>query len=329
MRDTLTIASRRSRLAQVQAEAVGRSLMMAHPGLSVRFAWVESEGDRRTDVALAELGGKGLFTRGIDARVLAGEADLAVHSLKDVPVREDGSPDGLDPGLRLAAVPVREDPRDCLIARGGEMTLADLPRGVVLATSSPRRAAQVRRLRADLRAVPIRGNVPTRIARVLSPEEPNGPYATLLAAAGLNRLGLREHASSPLSVDDLLPAACQGALGIVCRGDDAGLIKLLDPLDHADSHQAAGAERAVVRSLGADCHSPVAVLASPPGEGGGQRDWTLHARVLPPDGGALVEAWQAGSDLAVMVERITRLLHEGGAVELLRATRDEYPSQTM
>ena len=320
MRDRITIASRRSELARVQAEGVAEALRRAHAGLRVEMLWVESEGDRRSEASLAEVGGKGLFTRGIDGRVLTGEADLAVHSLKDVPVRENGRPDGLEPGLRLAAVPLRANPGDCLIARGGAANLAHLPSGCTLATSSPRRAAQAKRLRPDLRIVPIRGNVPTRIARVLSSGdgEASLPHATLLAAAGLHRLGLSEHARARLAIDDMLPAACQGSLGLVCREEDAEVAAWCGLLNDHDSKLAAEAERAVVRSLGADCHSPVAVLAAerPVAEGGG---WSLHARVLEPDGSELVEARYIEATLAKAVEAVCDALARGGAVELLAA----------
>ncbi len=204
-RKPIVIASRRSRLARVQAEMVGRALARLHPRVAVEYRWIESEGDRTTGSLVAH-GGKGLFTRALEQALLNREADLAVHSLKDLPAQDT-------PGLKIAAIPKRADVRDCLVARDGVTTIEQLPEQAVVGTSSPRRAAQLRRLRPDARVVPIRGNVETRLAKVLDSAD-DMPYdATLLAVAGLVRLGVTDQPYHPLAVEQILPAASQGCWG--------------------------------------------------------------------------------------------------------------------
>lgn len=345
----LTIASRRSALARVQAEAVGAMLSRRAGGVAIAFEWITSEADRRADAVLAEVGGKALFTKAIDAAVLDGRADVAVHSMKDVPAAEEGPA----AGLTIAAVPLREDVRDCLISRTDAAGIVDLPAGTTLGTSSPRRAAQALRLRPDLHIVPIRGNVGTRIERVLGGEVASGELrvaseeevdarlansqrasrnssqATLLAIAGLNRLGLTHHARHPLDPTSMLPAAGQGALAIVCRADDHATLARCLPLNHAPSAEAVHAERAVVARLGADCFSPIAVLVE-----SDDHYWRVRARVLVPDGSAMIEvdhSREVGSSdgLTYLVDEAVRDLEQQGARAMLAAaweyeTTDEH-----
>jgi hydroxymethylbilane synthase len=243
-----TIGSRGSPLAMTQARMVAAALELAHgwPAGSVPILPVKTSGDRIQDRPLAEVGGKALWTKELDLALLAGEIDCSVHSMKDV---ESDRPDT----LVIAAMLPRADVRDRLI---GAASIASLPRGAVVGTSSPRRAAQLNRLRPDLRITSIRGNVDTRLARLQSGEVD----ATLLAAAGLDRLG-RPDVGWPIAIEDMLPAPSQGAIGIECRTDDAAMLGLLGAIDHAPTHEAVAAERAFTLALGGTCHSPVGAFA--------------------------------------------------------------------
>lgn len=287
----IVIASRTSPLARVQAEMVGRGLSRLHPGIEVRYVWVESEGDKVQGRPLADVGGKGLFTKTVEKIVLAGDADIAVHSMKDMPA----DPAEITPGLQIAAVPMRADVRDVLIGKDGPIAIDQLPQGATVGTSSPRRAAQLKRLRPDLITHPIRGNIDTRLNKVLG-EHPLYD-ATMLAFAGLKRLGHTQHITHPLPIDQMLPAAAQGALGIQCRRDDHVSLTRLLPLNHPATSTAITAEREVVAGLGADCHSPIAVFAEQmdPRETQAVRNadshwFRLRVRVLSADGTNLLEA---------------------------------------
>ena len=213
---------------------------------SVEILAVKTSGDRIQDRPLAEVGGKALWTKELDLALLADETHCSVHSMKDV---ESERPDT----LAIAAMLPRADIRDRLI---GASSIADLRQGARVGTSSPRRAAQLKRLRPDLNVVSIRGNVDTRLAKL----QAGDVDATLLAAAGLDRLD-RHDVGSPIGVDEMLPAPAQGAIGIECRSDDAATIALLEAIDHAETHQAVLAERAFTRALGGTCHSPIAASA--------------------------------------------------------------------
>lgn len=296
---------------------VGAGLKRLHPHLELRFVWVESEGDKVKTGPLSAVGGKGLFTKAVERVVLSGEADLAVHSMKDMPADEETA------GLQIAAVPRRADVRDVLVSRTGAASIADLPEGASLGTSSPRRAAQVLRARPDLRVEVIRGNVGTRIEKAT---QGPGPDATLLAAAGLSRLGLHEHLGGAVSVEDMLPAASQGALGIQCRRDDHVSLTRCLPLNCAQTSTAIHAERGVVAGLGADCHSPVAVLAQQvdPSKTQAKRNadahwFRLRARVLSSDGSELLEIDEACKtrELRRLVAGSVKDLLGRGAGELL------------
>ncbi|MEM9345607.1 MAG: hydroxymethylbilane synthase [Planctomycetota bacterium] len=317
-RKPIVIASRKSPLARVQAEMVGRGLSRLNPTLEVRYVWVESEGDKVLGRPLADVGGKGLFTKAVERVVLSGDADMAVHSMKDVPADE------VTPGLQIAAVPKRADVRDVLIGKAGPITIDELAQGASVGTSSPRRAAQLRRHRPDLNVHAIRGNVGTRIDKVMG-EHPLYD-ATMLAVAGLKRLGMTDHIAKPLSVDDMLPAACQGALGIQCRRDDHVSLTRLLPLNDPATSTAIHAEREVVSGLNADCHSPIAVLAEQvdPEKTQAKRNADSHwfrirVRVLSADGSTQVEADEQCKtrDLRRVVKQLVKRLEADGAAELL------------
>lgn len=267
-RDIL-IATRRSRLAMTQSESVGQTLAHLNPRVGLRFVPLESEGDRVTDHPLALLGGKGLFTRTIERAILGRDADIAVHSFKDLPTE-------LTAGLVIAAVPRRAPVHDVLISATA-LRIDELPKGAKVGTCSPRRAAQLLRIRPDLRIVPLRGNVDTRVKKVLDERVVD---ATLLAAAGLHRLGLHGYAANAVPVEDILPAPAQGAIAVQCRADDHVTLRRCVPLNDAMSALCVHAERQVTAGLRGDCHSPIAVLA----EAVGDAELRVRARVLSPDG---------------------------------------------
>jgi len=243
-----TIGSRGSPLAMAQARMVADALEKAHgwPAGSVYIKAVKTSGDRIQDRPLAEVGGKALWTKELDLALLADETHCSVHSMKDV---ESERPDTLAIGAMLP----RADIRDRLI---GANSIADLPQGARVGTSSPRRTAQLKRLRPDLDIVSIRGNVDTRLAKLAAGDVD----ATLLAAAGLDRLD-RHDVGHPIELTEMLPAPAQGAIGIECRSDDASTMALLQAIDHSETHQAVLAERAFTRALGGTCHSPIAASA--------------------------------------------------------------------
>lgn len=262
----LTIGTRGSPLALAQARMVAEALENAHGWApeTVRIHPVKTSGDRIQDRPLAEVGGKALWTKELDLALLAGETDCSVHSMKDV---ESERPEA----LIIAAMLPRADVRDRLI---GATSVEALPEEAVVGTSSPRRAAQLKRLRPDLRIVSIRGNVDTRLARVGTGEV----HATLLAAAGLDRLG-RPDLGSPIESSQMLSAPGQGAIGIECRSDDTMTSSLLAAIDHQETSAAVAAERAFTRALGGTCHSPVGALARI--EGG---EIALSCEILSEDG---------------------------------------------
>ena len=245
---TLTIATRQSRLALWQAEHV-RDLLVARLGVEVRLLGMTTRGDEILDRTLSKVGGKGLFVKELETALEDGRAELAVHSLKDVPM-------DLPPAFVLAAVLEREDPRDALVSPH-HATLAGLPQGACVGTSSLRRAAQLAAVRPDLRIEPLRGNLDTRLRKL-----DEGHYdAIVLAAAGLVRLGLAERIRMRLPATLMLPAAGQGALGIEVRADDAALREALAGLIHRPTWLAVHAERAVSRGLGGSCSMPLAAHA--------------------------------------------------------------------
>jgi hydroxymethylbilane synthase len=221
---------------------------MERAGVRVELVGLTSFGDV-SQADLAQIGGTGVFVSALRQCLLAGDIDLVVHSLKDLPTAEV-------PGIALAAVPVRDDPRDALVARDGAK-LADLPAGALIGTGSPRRAAQLRLMRPDIRPVPVRGNAGTRLAKVTSGELD----AVVLARAGLDRIGHLDLITEVFEPDEMVPAAGQGALAVECRDTDPGLAGLLGCADDPDSRAAVTAERAVLAGLQAGCHAPVGAYA--------------------------------------------------------------------
>jgi len=261
----LRIGTRGSKLARAQTGLVCRALATAHPELGVLGALepvvIRTTGDRVTDRPLAELGGKGLFCKELEEALLEGRIDVAVHSIKDLPT-------WLPDGLVIGAVLERADPRDALIARPSAR-LAELPAGAVIGTASVRRKAQLLACRRDLRVVPFRGNVDTRLRKL----EAGEVDAIVLAVAGLRRLGIEDAGAVVLSADEMLPAVGQGAIGVECRGDDAATLGLLAAIDHPESHDCVRAERALLAALDGSCHTPIGGLAE-------IADGRLHLRAL-------------------------------------------------
>jgi hydroxymethylbilane synthase len=265
----LLIGTRGSPLALWQARHV-RSLLMAAQGLGegdIELSVITTSGDRIKDKPLREFGGKGLFTKEIDEALLSGAIDLAVHSMKDLPTV-------LPDEIVIAAVLPRADVRDAFISTKAP-SLAELPKGSVVGTSSLRRAAQVRRVRPDLRVTDLRGNVETRLRKIRE----GAADATLLAVAGLERLGLTSQATSILSTDEMLPAVAQGAIGVAARNDDQRTRALLAPLNDARSATSVACERAFLARLDGSCKTPIAGLAE-------IDDGVLRFRglILAPDG---------------------------------------------
>lgn len=249
-RKTLRIGTRASALALWQARHVESLLKVLKDSPAVELVHIKTEGDVRTDVPLWALRGRAFFTKEIDRALLAGEVDLAVHSLKDLSTV-------LEQGLELAATLTREDPRDALLSRTGA-GLKDLPHGARVGTSSLRRRAFLSRLRPDLTLLELRGNVPTRVERLK-----NGDYdAIILAAAGLRRLGLQDHISELLLSDDFPPAVSQGVIGVACRSGDEETLRWLRPLDDSAARVAATAERALLRRLEGGCQVPLGALGT-------------------------------------------------------------------
>ena len=276
-RRTLRIATRKSQLALWQAEHVAARLRALHPDIEVELLGLSTQGDRILDVPLAKIGGKGLFVKELETAMLEGRADLAVHSIKDVPME-------LPDGLTLGAILVREDPRDALVSNTYR-SLDEIPHGARLGTSSLRRQCQLRAQRPDLQMLDLRGNVNTRLCRL-----DDGEYdAIVLAAAGLRRLGMDQRIARAFAPSELLPAAGQGAIGVEYRAADAELAALLAPLHDPDTADCVIAERALNRRLQGGCQVPIAAHARL------QDGWlTMHALVGALDGGSIVRGYRQG-----------------------------------
>jgi hydroxymethylbilane synthase len=289
---TLRLGSRKSPMAIVQSELVA-ALITERTGRPVEIVGVTTLGDV-SRAQLTQIGGTGVFVSALREALLGGEVDLAVHSLKDLPA-------GAAPGIALAAVPPRDDPRDALVARDGAK-LADLPPGARIGTGSPRRAAQLRALRGDVRCEPIRGNAGTRVRQVTGGELD----AVILAAAGLARIGQQHAITQVFELDEMLPAPGQGALAVECRDDDPELAGLLAAVNDAASMAAAVAERSLLEALAAGCSAPVGGYAA------GTDQLTMRAAVLSPDGTRVLRAH--GSAPPAGARRLGRDL----AAELLR-----------
>jgi hydroxymethylbilane synthase len=276
----LRIGTRGSPLALAQAEMVKALLIAAHAGLSaetVEIVPIKTTGDKVLDRTLSEIGGKGLFTKEIEEALIDGRVDLAVHSMKDMPTL-------LPPGLIIAALLEREDPRDVLISPVAK-SLADLPRGAVVGTASLRRQAQLLALRPDLKVQPLRGNVGTRLDKLARGEA----AATFLALAGLKRLGKADVVTAILSTEEMLPAVAQGAIGIEVREDDARVRPLVEALDHEPTAIAVTAERACLAELDGSCRTPIAAHAEIKGT-----TLSLRGLIAQPDGSKSHQAADSG-----------------------------------
>lgn len=306
----LTIATRESALALWQANHVRDQLLRLYPGLEVEILGMTTEGDRRLGGSLAKIGGKGLFVKELENALAEQRADIAVHSMKDVPMH-------LPAGFRIAAVSEREDPRDAFVAtryRG----LHELPAGGAVGTSSLRRESQIRARFPHLEVLPLRGNVNTRLRKL-----DEGQYAAvILAAAGLRRLGLEARITALLAPEESLPAAGQGALGIECREERGDLVQLLAPLNHVETAWCVQAERAVSRALSGSCVVPLGAYARREGDA-----VRLRGFVASPDGVRMVR----GEVVCTSMQRdpeslgleLAELLAAGGAREILAALAHE------
>lgn len=298
----IVIASRESALAMWQARHIQSRLAALHPGITTEILGLTTEGDRRLDASLASIGGKGLFVKELEDALASGRADAAVHSVKDVPMT-------LAPQFVLAAIGEREDPRDALVSNR-YADFAELPAGARVGTSSLRRECQLRARYPRLAIEPLRGNVPTRLKKL-----DDGRYdAVILAAAGLKRLGLGGRIRRLLDPSESVPAPGQGALGIECLKEHAGLIGLLAALDHAPTARCVAAERAFSRALAGSCNVPLGAYAEL--TGGRLR---LRGFVGAPDGSRVVNGEQDGpaGDPEALGTALAERLRAQGAGDIL------------
>lgn len=305
---TLRIATRQSRLALWQAEFVAAQLSARHPGLDVRLVPMTTQGDRVLDRALSEVGGKGLFIKELEIAIEEQRADIAVHSMKDVPGE-------LPPGMTLAAMLPRADPHDAFVSLR-HLSFDELPQGARVGTSSLRRQCQLKSLRPDLQIIPLRGNVDTRLRKL-----DEGQYdAIILAAAGLIRLGLQQRITRYIDFDHSLPAVGQGIIGIECRADDERSLALVQALDDPTARHCCEAERAFAVRLQGSCQSPIAGYAELTNS-----ELVLRGVVGSEDGGTIYRGSARGAAMAareIGVELADRLL-AAGADKLLAAQRGE------
>lgn len=299
--DRVRIATRRSKLALWQASFIKGELQGAHPGLAIELVGISTAGDRWLNAPLSEVGGKGLFINALEAALARGDADLAVHSMKDVPAV-------MDKNFVMPVIGYRQDARDAWISpKGG---LQAMPSGATVGTSSLRRQAQILAQRPDLRTQPLRGNVDTRLAKL----EAGEVDAVMLAMAGLVRLGWADRVTEALPPSLFLPAPGQGALGVECRADDDQVLDLLAPLRDPATAACVQAERGVSAALEADCSQPLAAHAQPAGAA-----VLLQALLASPNGATVLKAEAKGA-----AEQVANLVAEDlkaqGALPLLRRT---------
>lgn len=304
----LTIATRESPLAMVQAQFVQSALEALHPGLRVSLLPLTTQGDRRQEVALRQIGGKGLFVKELEEALYDGRADLAVHSMKDMPMV-------LPPGLALPVMCAREEVRDVLVSNA-YTSLMSLPPAAKIGTASLRRQTQLLALRSDLIMEDLRGNIQTRLRRL----DESDFDAIVLAGAGLIRMGLQARITTYLSTDDSLPAAGQGALGLECRADDKATLALIQPLNHERTFQAVSAERAVCAVLQGGCQVPIAAYATVHHD-------RLHceARVMNAKGTRVLKAELRGdaNQAESIGSRVGEVLLQQGAADILKAFTHE------
>ena len=303
-REILRIATRSSPLAIWQAEYVQQRLESLHEGLSVELVHIKTQGDKILDTPLAKIGGKGLFVKELEEAMMDGRADIAVHSMKDVPME-------LPPGFVLPVICEREDPRDAFVSNQYD-SLASLPQGACVGTSSLRRQAQVKANRPDLVVKSLRGNVQTRLGKLDAGEFD----AIILAAAGLKRLQMFDRIRYEMPPEESLPAVGQGAVGIECRDGDARTIELLSPLSDTDTWDRVVAERAMNRRLEGGCQVPIAGFALLEGD-----DLWMRALVAEEDGSRVLRAEgrahrNAGAELGI---QLAEELLAQGADDILKA----------
>lgn len=305
----IRIATRSSNLALWQAHWVRDRLEASHPGLTVELVTMKTRGDRFLSAPLSEIGGKGWFVKELEAALLDGSADIAVHSMKDVPV-------SFPEGLGLSVICERGDPTDALVVRADvdAETLAALPQGARVGTASLRRASQVRALRPDIVTAPVRGNVETRLGKLDAGEFD----AIVLASAGLERLGLADRITARLGPPDFVPAGGQGAVGIECRSDDLDVIAALQVLDDDVSARCVRAEREVSLRLGGSCSVPLAAHAVADGA-----TLRLQALVSSLDGRTVLRAEAEGTDPEAVGAECAQQLLDAGAGPVLEAAMAE------
>ncbi|MBB4286902.1 hydroxymethylbilane synthase [Roseospira goensis] len=307
----LRIGTRGSPLALAQAHAARDALAAAHPELAepdaMEIVVIKTTGDSVQDRPLSEIGGKGLFTREIDDAQTAGDIDIAVHSMKDVPTV-------LEDGLVLEAIMPREDPRDAFISTRYK-SFADLPEGAVIGSASLRRASQILSRYPHLKVINFRGNLQTRLRKL----DEGVADATMLAMAGLNRLNMAHIATAPMAVDEMLPAVAQGAVGITCRADDTRVREWLRPLDCRDSHIRVAGERAFLARLDGSCRTPIAALAEWTGVG----QMRLRGLIVRPDGRDPLGTERTGpvADMAAAMA-----MGDDAAAELVARAGDALPA---
>jgi hydroxymethylbilane synthase len=309
----LRIATRKSQLALWQAEHVSALLRAAHPGLEIELVPLLTQGDRIQDRTLAAIGGKGLFIKELEVALEDLRADIAVHSMKDVPA-------DLPHGLIIGAVLKRADPRDALVSASGITRLEDLPHQAVVGTSSLRRQAQIRALRPDLNIESLRGNVDTRLRKLDAGQETGGKRmdAIVLACAGLIRLGLESRITARLDPQICLPAVTQGVIGIECRQSDSSTVEFLRALEDPATRKVMDAERAYASRLGGSCQSPIAAYAELEAD-----RITMHGLVAEPDGSRLLKDTVSGSadNPAALGRQLAERILAAGAGPLLERLR--------
>jgi hydroxymethylbilane synthase len=303
----LRIATRKSQLALWQAEHVAALLRAAHPGVEIELVPLLTQGDRIQDRSLAAIGGKGLFIKELEVAIEELRADIAVHSMKDVPA-------DLPPGFAIGAVLTRADPRDALVTRNGVARIEDLPRDARVGTSSLRRQAQLCALRPDLKIEALRGNVDTRLRKL----DEGSMAAIVLACAGLIRLGLESRITARLDPKLCLPAVTQGVIGIECRSEDSRTLQLLAALEDPATRLVMEAERAFSRRLGGSCQSPIAAYAELHAD-----QIELHGLVAEPDGSRLLRDSLTGNhdDPEGLGNRLAERVLAAGAGPLLERLR--------
>ncbi len=304
----IRIATRESQLALWQANEVSRLLSLHHPDIDVEIIGMTTEGDRFLQASLAAAGGKGLFVKELEQCLLENNADIAVHSMKDVPYE-------LPASLEIHAILEREDPRDAFVSNKYK-ALDELPKNAIVGTSSTRRECQIRALRGDLNIQPLRGNVNTRLKKL-----DEGQYdAIILASAGLKRLGFEDRIADFIETDTSLPAIGQGAIGIECRDNDPVTREILAPLHHEPTSLSVIAERGISTALSANCHLPIAAHATQSAD-----SLTLNALVGLPDGSKMVRASASGShdQIAHIIQQVVDQLMEQGASKLIDSLREE------